>query len=158
MKLPAALNLTPATRLKSGQIYRFRVEHKCYRINEPDHFLQNLRVDFFGYLDAQERIHHFNRPVSNLTAETPLRELLLIPAIQSFKAFEVPDEAESAVSRGRVPAESAEEGQALALLQKVAEAFPAARRTADAAKFDVALQEWLLEAMPDYVDSPDLPI
>ena len=67
MTLATKLRFEQIQTLKSGQIYNFILEHKNYRINEPDQFLENSRISFFAFLDAENNLHHFNR----LAAEKP---------------------------------------------------------------------------------------
>ena len=47
--------------LKSGCFYAVEATQRCYRINEPDHFLKDMEISIMGYLDKEEQIHHFNR-------------------------------------------------------------------------------------------------
>ncbi|MEC7193717.1 MAG: hypothetical protein VXW13_09530, partial [SAR324 cluster bacterium] len=89
MILATKLQLEKTQTLKSGQIYSFVLEHKNYRINEPDQFLENSRISFFAFLDAENNLHHFNRLGSKKPAQTKLNEFLQIPSITKIQIFEV---------------------------------------------------------------------
>ena len=89
MTLATKLQFEQTQILKSGQIYRFVLEHKNYRINEPDQFLENSRISFFAFLDTDNNLHHFNRLGANKPAQTKLNEVLQIPSITRIQIFEM---------------------------------------------------------------------
>ena len=57
MNLSTKLRLQKTKILKTGQFYNIILEHKNYRINEPDQFLENSKIDFFAFLDDEESIN-----------------------------------------------------------------------------------------------------
>ena len=88
MNLSTKLRLQKTKILKTGQFYNIILEHKNYRINEPDQFLENSKINFFAFLDKENNLHHFNRLCSNQMAKTNLGELLQIPSIRKVEVFE----------------------------------------------------------------------
>ena len=84
MILATKLQLEQTQTLKSGQIYSFVLEHKNYRINEPDQFLENSRISFFAFLDTENNLHHFNRLGTKKPAQTKLNEFLKIPSMNLY--------------------------------------------------------------------------
>src|SRR6056300_53658 len=140
MTLSQKLRLQQTKTLKSGQIYSFVLEHKNYRINEPDQFLENSRISFFAFLDAENNLHHFNRLAATQPAKTKLNEILQIPSIKKIKIYEVTD---------------ASEQEQVQLLKKLSGTFTVEERSA-AKGNEVELEKYLTENMSDYIDSQDL--
>ena len=154
MSLPSFPSLKPTRELTSGQVYRVQLEHRCYRINEPDHFLQNLKIDFFGYLNEEGQFLHFNRLKAQEEARTSLQELLQIPAIRTVEFEEVSRDAQLWTQNQSWEAVESL-GFRFALLKKLLET-PKPKQAADETK-TWKVEDLLLEVMSDYVESPDLP-
>ncbi|MGA1599757.1 MAG: hypothetical protein ACO4AU_11955 [bacterium] len=149
MKLPARLESTPAPVLRSGAFYAVRYVHRCYRINEPDHFLKDLEGCVFSYLDREGTLHHFNRPGSQQSAASPVAEVLRIQGLKEVEFFEIdPKQA------GMVKPEGAEEERAMALLDKAIAAFSG--RTAEDQGQEYEVEELKRQHMKDYITPPDL--
>ena len=72
--------------LKSGNFYAVNAIQRCYRINEPDHFLKDMETSLVGYFDKEEQFHHFNRLQSRQI--TRPRGHHLIPMRPSERAHE----------------------------------------------------------------------
>ena len=49
--------------LKSGNFYAVNAIQRCYRINEPDHFLKDMETSLVGYFDKKEQFHRCSRAV-----------------------------------------------------------------------------------------------
>ena len=81
MNLSANLQFRQTKILKSGHFYNVVLEHENYRINEPDQFLENVRISFFAFMDAENNLCHYNRLDARQFAKTNLYELLQIPSI-----------------------------------------------------------------------------
>ena len=81
MTLLAQLDCPPATVLRSGHFYAVEAIHRCYRINEPDHFLQDQQTRLYAFLDQDGVLHYFNRPASQLSACSTLEEVLPIQGL-----------------------------------------------------------------------------
>ena len=77
--------------LKSGCFYAIEATQRCYRINEPDHFLKDIEISIMGYLDKEEQFHHFNRLQSRWAAKTSLLELLSLNDLKSLDFFQLKD-------------------------------------------------------------------
>ena len=77
--------------LKSGCFYAVEATQRCYRINEPDHFLKDMEISIMGYLDKEEQFHHFNRLQSRWAAKTSLVELLSLNDLKSLDFFQLKD-------------------------------------------------------------------
>jgi hypothetical protein len=157
MTLSQKLRLQQTKTLKSGQIYSFVLEHKNYRINEPDQFLENSRISFFAFLDAENNLHHFNRLAATQPAKTKLNEILQIPSIKKIQIYEVTGASEQEMNSIKVDELDASEQEQVQLLKKLSGAFTVVERSA-AKGNEVELQKYLTENMSDYIDSQDLPV
>ena len=157
MTLATKLRFEQTQTLKSGQIYSFVLEHKNYRINEPDHFLENSRISFFAFLDAENNLHHFNRLGAKMPAQTKLNEVLQIPSITKIQIFEVTGASEQEMNAINVDELDPLEQEQVQLLKKLLEIFTDTERIATKGK-EVGLEKYLTENMSDYIDSQDLPV
>ena len=157
MTLATKLRFEQTQTLKSGQIYSFVLEHKNYRINEPDQFLENSRISFFAFLDAENNLHHFNRLRAKKPAQTKLNEVLQIPSIIKIQTFEVTGASEQEMTSIQVDEFDPIEQEQVQLLKKLLEIFTDTERIAAKGK-EVELEKYLTENMSDYIDSQDLPV
>ena len=157
MTLSKKLRLKQTKTLKSGQIYSFVLEHKNYRINEPDQFLENSRISFFAFLDAENNLHHFNRLAATQPAKTKLNEILQIPSIKKIQIYEVTGASEQEMNSIKVDELNASEQEQVQLLKKLSGNFTIVERSA-AEGNEVELEKYLTENMSDYIDSQDLPV
>jgi hypothetical protein len=157
MTLSQKLRLQQTKTLKSGQIYSFVLEHKNYRINEPDQFLENSRISFFAFLDAENNLHHFNRLAATQPAKTKLNEILQIPSIKKIQIYEVTGASEQEMNSIKVDELDASEQEQVQLLKKLSGTFTVEERSA-AKGNEVELEKFLTENMSDYIDSQDLPV
>ena len=157
MTLATKLRLEQTQTLKSGQIYIFILEHKNYRINEPDQFLENLRISFFALLDTENNLHHFNRLAAKKPAKTKLNEVLQIPSITKIQIFEVTGASEQDMNSIKVDELDPIEQEQVQLLKKLLGTFLNVDRNAIQGK-EVELEKYLTKNMSDYIDSQDLPV
>ena len=157
MTLATKLQLEQTQTLKSGQIYNFVLEHKNYRINEPDQFLENLRISFSAFLDAENNLLHFNRLGAKKPAQTKLNEVLQIPSITKIQIFEVTRASEQEMNAIKVEELDPIEQEQVQLLKKLLVIFTDTERIAAKGK-EVELEKYLTENMSDYIDSQDLPV
>ena len=157
MTLSQKLRLQQTKTLKSGQIYSFVLEHKNYRINEPDQFLENSRISFFAFLDAENNLHHFNRSGAQKPAQTKLNEVLQISSITKIQIFEVTRASEQGMNAIKVEELDPAEQEQVQLLKKLLGIFTDTERIAAKGK-EVELEKYLTENMSDYIDSQDLPV
>ena len=157
MTLAAKLRFEQTQTLKSGQIYSFVFEHKNYRINEPDQFLENSRINFFAFLDVENNLHHFNRLGAKKPAQTKLNEVLQIPSITKIQIFEVTRASEQEMNALKVGELDPIEQEQVQLLKKLFGNFNETERNAATGK-EVELEKHLTENMSDYIDSEDLPV
>ena len=157
MILATKLQLEKTQTLKSGQIYSFVLEHKNYRINEPDQFLENSRISFFAFLDTENNLHHFNRLGTKKPAQTKLDEFLQIPSITKIQIFEVTRASEQEMNAIKVEELDPIEQEQIQLLKKLLGIFTDTERIAAKGK-EVELEKYLTENMSDYIDSQDLPV
>ena len=157
MTLATKLRFEQTQTLKSGQIYSFILEHKNYRINEPDQFLENSRISFFAFLDTENNLHHFNRLAAKKPAKTKLNEVLQIPSITKIQIFEVTQTSEQAINSIKVDELDPIEQEQVQLLKKLLGTFIDVDRNAAEGR-EVELEEYLTKYMSDYIDSQDLPV
>ena len=157
MTLATKLRFEQTQTLKSGQIYSFILEHKNYRINEPDQFLENSRISFFAFLDTENNLHHFNRLEAKKPAKTKLNEVLQIPSITKIQIFEVTGASEQEMNAIKVDELDPIEQEQVQLLKKLLGIFTDTERIAAKGK-EVELEKYLTENMSDYIDSQDLPV
>ena len=157
MTLATKLRFEQTQTLKSGQIYSFVLEHKNYRINEPDQFLENSRISFFAFLDAENNLHHFNRLGANKPAKTKLNEVLQIQSITKIQIFEVTRASEQKMNAIKVEELDPIEQEQVQLLKKLLGTFIDVDRNAARGK-EVELEKYLTKNMSDYIDSQDLPV
>ncbi len=157
MTLATKLMLEQTQTLKSGQIYSFVLEHKNYRINEPDQFLENSRISFFAFLDNENNLHHFNRLGTKKPAQTKLNEFLQIPSITKIQIFEVTRASEQEMNAIKMEELDPIEQEQVQLLKKLLGIFTDTERIAAKGK-EVELEKYLTENMSDYIDSQDLPV
>ena len=156
MNLSSKLQLQQTKIFKTGQFYNIILEHKNYRINEPDEFLENSRIDFFAFLDAENNLHHFNRLCSNQLAKTNLSELLQIPSINKIHVHELNRFSEQKLNSIKLDGIEPIVQEQVQLLKKLLGAFTGTERNAAKGK-EVDLEKYLTENMSDYIDSQDLP-
>ena len=157
MTLATKLLFERTQTLKSGQIYSFILEHKNYRINEPDQFLENSRISFFAFLDTEHNLHHFNRLAAKKPAKTKLNEVLQIPSITKIQIFEVTVTSEQYMNSIKVDELDPIEQEQVQLLKKLLGTFIDVDRNAAEGR-EVELEEYLTKYMSDYIDSQDLPV
>ena len=157
MTLTTKLRFEQTQTLKSGQIYSFILEHKNYRINEPDQFLENSRISFFAFLDTENNLHHFNRLAAKKPAKTKLNEVLQIPSTTKIQIFEVTQTSEQAINSIKVDELDPIEQEQVQLLKKLLGTFIDVDRNAAEGR-EVELEEYLTKYMSDYIDSQDLPV
>ena len=157
MTLATKLQFEQTQTLKSGQIYSFILEHKNYRINEPDQFLENSRVSFFAFLDTENNLHHFNRLAAKKPAKTKLNEVLQIPSITKIQIFEVTGASQQDMNSIKLDELDPIEQEQVQLLKKLLGIFNDTVRI-DAEGKEVELEKYLIENMSDYIDSQDLPV
>ena len=155
MNLSTKLRLQKTKILKTGQFYNIILEHKNYRINEPDQFLENSKINFFAFLDIENNLHHFNRLCSNQMAKTNLSELLQIPSIRKIEVFELSSLSEQEVNSISLSGLDAITQEQVQLLKKLLGAFTGMERNAVKGK-EVEFEKYLTENMSDYIDSQDL--
>ena len=157
MILATKLQFEQTQTLKSGQIYSFVLEHKNYRINEPDQFLENSRISFFAFLDAENNLHHFNRLGAKKPAQTKLDEVLQIPSIVKIQIFEMTGASEQEMNSIKVDELDPIEQEQVQLLKKLLGIFTDTERIAAKGK-ELELEKYITENMSDYIDSQDLPV
>ena len=155
MNLYTKLRLQKTKILKTGQFYNITLEHKNYRINEPDQFLENSKINFFAFLDKENNLHHFNRLCSKQMAKTNLSELLQIPSIRKIEVFELSSLSEQEVNSISLSGLDAITQEQVQLLKKLLGAFTGMERNAVKGK-EVEFEKYLTENMSDYIDSQDL--
>ena len=155
MNLSTKLRLQKTKILKTGQFYNIILEHKNYRINEPDQFLENSKIDFFAFLDKENNLHHFNRLCSNQMAKTNLSELLQIPSIRKIEVFELSSLSEQEVNSISLSGLDAITQEQVQILKKLLGAFTGMERNAVKGK-EVEFEKYLTENMSDCIDSKDL--
>ena len=155
MNLSTKLRLQKTKILKTGQFYNIILEHKNYRINEPDQFLENSKINFFAFLDKENNLYHFNRLCSNQMAKTNLSELLQIPSIRKVEFFELSSLSEQEVNSISLSGLDAITQEQVQLLKKLLGAFTGMERNAVNGK-EVEFEKYLTENMSDYIDSQDL--
>ena len=155
MNLSTKLRLQKTKILKTGQFYNIILEHKNYRINEPDQFLENSKINFFAFLDKENNLYHFNRLCSNQMAKTNLSELLQIPSIRKIEVFELSSLSEQEVNSISLSGLDAMTQEQIQLLKKLLGAFTGMERNAVKGK-EVEFEKYLTENMSDYIDSQDL--
>ena len=155
MNLSTKLRLQKTKILKTGQFYNIILEHKNYRINEPDQFLENSKINFFAFLDKENNLYHFNRLCSNQMAKTNLSELLQIPSIRKIEFFELSSLSEQEVNSISLSGLDAITQEQVQLLKKLLGAFTGMERNAVKGK-EVEFEKYLTENMSDYIDSRDL--
>jgi len=153
MQIPGQLEMQPTDTLRSGQFYAVEVVHRCYRINEPDHFLQDQVSAFFAYLDKEGQLRHFNRPRAQQAASTPLLDLLKIQGTKSLTFQEASSAAVDQLRTG-LTSESAEEQQSVEVMQRAVQAFSG--RQAEDAGVEHSLEALRLEHGLEYLNPPDL--
>ncbi len=152
MTLLAQLDCPKATVLRSGQFYAVQAIHRCYRINEPDHFLQDQHTRIYAFLDQEGVLHYFNRPSSRLSASSSLEEVLHIQGLKEVDFWEVSEPVQQQLKGLSLPGEQDQtEAQ---LLWKAVEAF--SRQQTEEKEFDV--EELKQTHMEDYIRPPDLPV
>jgi len=154
MQIPGQLELQTTDTLRSGQFYAVEVVHRCYRINEPDHFLQDQVSAFFAYLDKSGQLRHFNRPRAQAAASTPLLDLLKIPGTKLLRFQEASAINLDQLRTGGVQPESPEEQQSVELMQMVVQAFSG--QQSEDAGVEHSLESLRLEHGLEYLDPPDL--
>ena len=130
MNLSTKLRLQKTKILKTGQFYNIILEHKNYRINEPDQFLENSKINFFAFLDKENNLYHFNRLCSNQMAKTNLSELLQIPSIRKIEFFELSSLSEQEVNSISLSGLDAITQEQVQLLKKLLGAFTGMERNA----------------------------
>ena len=157
MALSQKLRLQQTQTLKSGQIYSFVLEHKNYRINEPDQFLENSRISFFAFFDSENTLHHFNRLAATQPAKTQLYEILQIPSIKKIQIYEVTGASEQEMNSIKMDDLDPIDQEQVQLLKKLSGTFNEVERSA-AKGNEVELEKYLTENMSDYIDSQDLPV
>ena len=157
MTLATKLRFEQTQTIKSGQIYNFVLEHKNYRINEPDQFLENSRISFFAFLDAENNLHHFNRLGAKKPAQTKLNEILQIPSVTKIQIFEVTWTSAQEINSIKVDELDPIEQEQVQLLKKLLGIFTDTERIAARGK-EVELEKYLTENMSDYIDSQDLSV
>ena len=157
MTLSQKLRLQQTKTLKSGQIYSFVLEYKNYRINEPDQFLENSRISFFAFLDAENNLHHFNRLAATQPAKTKLNEILQIPSIKKIQIYEVTGASEQEMNSIKVDELNASEQEQVQLLKKLSGTVIVLDRSTSKGN-EVELEKYLTVNMSDYIDSQDLPV
>ena len=157
MILATKLRFEQTQTLKSGQIYNFILEHKNYRINEPDQFLENSRISFFAFLDTENNLHHYNRLEAKKLAKTKLNEVLQIPSITKIQIYEVTGASEQDMNSIKVDELDPIEQEQVQLLKKLLGTFIDVDRNAARGK-EVELEKYLTKNMSDYIDSQDLPV
>ena len=157
MALSQKLRLQQTQTLKSGQIYSFVLEHKNYRINEPDQFLENSQISFFAFLDTENNLHHFNRLAATQPAKTKLDEILQIPSIKKIQIYEVTGASEQEMNSIKMDELDPIDQEQVQLLKKLSGTFAVVERSA-AKGNEVELEKYLTENMSDYIDSQDLPV
>ena len=157
MTLATKLRFEQTQILKPGQIYNFILEHKNYRINEPDQFLENSRISFFAFLDTENNLHHFNRLGAKKPAQTKLNEVLQIQSITKIQIFEVTRASEQEMNAIKVEELDPIEQEQVQLLKKLLGIFTDTGQIAAEGK-EVELEKYLTENMRDYIDSQGLPV
>ena len=146
MNLSTKLRLQKTKILKTGQFYNIILEHKNYRINEPDQFLENSKINFFAFLDKENNLYHFNRLCSNQMAKTNLSELLQIPSIRKIEVFELSSLSEQEVNSISLSGLDAMTQEQIQLLKKLLGAFTGMERNAVKGK-EVEFEKYLIENM-----------
>ena len=157
MTLSTKLRLKQTQTFKSGKIYSFVLEHKNYRINEPDQFLENSLISFFAFLDAENNLHHFNRLAAKKPAVSKLNVVLQIPSITKIQIFEVTEASEQEMNSIKVDELDPIEQEQVQLLKKLFGAFTDVERNVAEGK-ELDLEKYLNENMSVYIDSQDLPV
>ena len=89
MNIDPAKDFKKTDSLRSGRYYRVKTLHRCYRINEPDHFLKDIQTSFFGYFDKQDQFRHFNRLETLIAAKTTVSDIFSIQDLKSLEIFEL---------------------------------------------------------------------
>ena len=132
--------------LKSGFFYAIEGIQRCYRINEPDHFLKDLDLNVIGYFDKKEQFHHFNRLQSQLAAKTSLRELLSLSDLKYLDFYQLKDRKIEEVNN------SLDEG--VEMLKKTVDAF--IERSESDRGIIHSIEELKRKHLKEYLAPPDL--
>ena len=144
MKHPDLFEKTDS--LKSGFFYAVEGIQRCYRINEPDHFLKDLELNVIGYFDKKEQFHHFNRLQSQWAAKTSLRELLSLSDLKYLDFYQLKDRKIEEVNN------SSDEG--VEMLKKTVDAF--IERSESDRGIIHSVEELKRKHLKEYLAPPDL--
>ena len=153
MEFPEQIQFRTTDSLKSGYFYHVTLIHRCYRINEVDHYLKDLEIDFVGLFTSKNSFQHLNRPSSKQLAETSLFELMKIPGIKQFDVQELAEEQIQEIAQCPDRKSTA----SLALLKKLIQYFPEKLRTSQKGN-EYSLVALKKEKLPEYIESPELGI
>ena len=142
--------------LRSGNCYAVEAIHRCYRINEPDHFLKDMKTVFFGYFDKNEQFHHFNRPGSFKYASTSLSSIYALEGLSSVEFYELREEKLKNITGSGLSAETSEKESLIpaVVIKKILEVFE--NRSDGDAGVVFSVEELKRKHQKEYLTPPDL--
>ena len=142
--------------LRSGNCYLVKAIHRCYRINEPDHFLKDMKTVFFGYFDKKEQFHHFNRPGSFKYASTPLSSIFALEGLNSVEFYELREESLPKITGPGLSAAKSEKESSIPeeVIKKTLNAFE--NRSDSDAGVVFSVEELKRKHQKEYLTPPDL--
>ena len=142
--------------LRSGNCYAVKVIHRCYRINEPDHFLKDMKTVFFGYFDKKEQFHHFNRPGGLKYASTSLSSIFSLEGLNSVEFYELREEVLPKITSPGLSAATSEKESSIpvVVIKKTMDAFE--NRSDGDAGVVFSVEELKRKHQKEYLTPPDL--
>ena len=142
--------------LRSGNFYAVKAIHCCYRINEPDHFLKDMKTVFFGYFDKEEQFHHFNRSGSFKYASTSLSSIFALEGLNSVEFYELKEEALPKIIGSGLSAATSEKESSIpaVVIKKTLDAFE--NRSDGDAGVVFSVEELKRRHQKEYLTPPDL--
>ena len=142
--------------LRSGNCYVVKAIHCCYRINEPDHFLKDMKTVFFGYLDKKEQFHHFNRPGGLNYASSSLSSIFALEGLNSVEFYELREEASIKIIGSVLSAAASEKESSIpaVVIKKTLNAFE--NRSDGDAGVVFSVEELKRKHQIEYLTPPDL--
>ena len=142
--------------LRSGKYYAVKAIQRCYRINEPDHFLKDIKTIFFGYLNEKEQFHHFNRPGSVKYARTPISSIFALEGLNSVEFYELREEALPKITSPSLSATKSEKESSISelVIKKTLDAFE--NRSDGDAGVVFLVEELKRKHQKEYLTPPDL--
>ena len=142
--------------LRDRNCYGVKAIHRCYRINEPDHFLKEMKTVFFGYLDKKEQFHHFNRPGGLNYASTSLSSIFALEGLNSVEFYELREDALPKITSLGLSAATSEKESSIpaVVIKKTLNAFE--NRSDGDAGVVFSVEELKRKHQKEYLTPPDL--